>query len=207
MEKFSASDQKIILIGSIHPLRLLQLIQLQLKREQQDNNSNFELNYFDCDTQTYEKISNQFPVFNEIKPHYKDLYEIIKDLKLDSKEFALYSAYLAFTTCKSRLFVLIKYLKLKIFINFLYQGCHGLSNLKQKFETNLELSETMSHYMFLRRNETESSDQLLNIAPWFERLNIKLQMKLYDKCSELIKMGVYLDKFYKTIFYSSFNFD
>lgn len=56
--------------------------------------------------------------------------------------------------------------------------------------------------MYLRRNENESSEQLVNLLTKFERINLTLQFKLYEKCDQFIKMGYQMDKFYETIFTS-----
>lgn len=56
--------------------------------------------------------------------------------------------------------------------------------------------------MYLRRNENESSEQLVNMLPKFERINLMLQLKLFEKCDQLMKMGYQMDKFYETIFTS-----
>lgn len=102
MERFSIEDQKILLINSVHPLRLIQLIRIQQKREQTETqpNLNTNMNYFDCDKTTYEKIIKHFPIFDQIMPLYKPLVDLVLELKLDSKEFALFSAVLAFSTSK-----------------------------------------------------------------------------------------------------------
>ena len=100
LDKFSIEDQKILLINSVHPLRLIQLIRLQQKREQSETqpNLNANINYFDCDNATYEKIIKHFPVFDKILSYYKPLADLVRELKLDCKEFALFSAVLAFST-------------------------------------------------------------------------------------------------------------
>lgn len=102
MERFSIEDQKILLVNSVHPLRLIQLIRLQQKREQTETqaNLNTNINYFDCDSATYDKIIKYFPVFDKILLFYKPLVDMVRELKLDCKEFALFSAVLAFSTSK-----------------------------------------------------------------------------------------------------------
>ncbi|CAF0820254.1 unnamed protein product [Brachionus calyciflorus] len=181
--KFSDIDKNIIYVNSFHPIRILQLISLQQKLEQIETqpNLNSNINYFNCDTATYEKIIKHFPVFEKIMTYFRPLLDVVRELKLDSKELALYSAFLAFSA-----------------------SCKGLTGIREKFDCNLELCNALSKYMYLRRNENESSEKLINIAPRFERLNLQLQYGIYEKCGEFLKMGYILDEYYKTIYMSQF---
>ena len=86
-------DQTKILVNSIHPIRLLQIAK-----------SSTYINYFNCDNQTFERITRYFPVFNQIMPYFKALIENIRELKLDNKEFALFTAFIAFTTSRNKFF-------------------------------------------------------------------------------------------------------
>lgn len=97
-----------MLINSVHPLRLIQLIRLQQKREQNETqpNLNANANYFDCDSATYDKIIKHFPIFDKILSYYKPLADLVKELKLDCKEFALFSAVLAFSTSNFQIYFL-----------------------------------------------------------------------------------------------------
>ena len=88
--KFNPDDQMKIVANSIHSIRLLQIA----------CNSNNTSNYFGCDAKTFEKISQVFPVFLEIMPYLNSLAELIKSFKLDMKEFALYAAFLAYSSGK-----------------------------------------------------------------------------------------------------------
>lgn len=161
-------------------MRILQLIKLQQQREQLDikpANQNFISNYFDCDQQNYEKIIQFFPVFKETFDYYKELAECVKELKLDSREFALYSAYLAYST-----------------------ACRGLQGTSQKFEIGIELSRVLNKYMFLRRSENESFEKLVSLVGKFDQLNIRLQKGIYLKCKEMMEMNVRFENIYHKIF-------
>ncbi|CAF1066507.1 unnamed protein product [Brachionus calyciflorus] len=177
LRKFNENDQNIILINSIHSLRLLQLISL----EQNSSELEFQLNYFNCCKITYEKITKFWPIFEQIMVYFKPLVEYVRELKLDVNEFAIYSLFLVFSS-----------------------SCKNLIGFREKFECNLELCNLLCKYMYLRRNENESSEKLINIAPRFERINLQIQMGIYEKCNELIKMGFNLEKYYQTIFMSQF---
>jgi hypothetical protein len=100
LERFGRSekeldDQKRILVNSIHPIRLLQIAK-----------SSTNANYFDCDNHTFERIIRYFPVFNQIMPYFKALVENIRELKLDNKEYALFAAFIAFSTSNFQFFSL-----------------------------------------------------------------------------------------------------
>ena len=82
-------EQYKILANAIHPIRLLQLT----------NDSEFG-NYLGYDSETYKRICQIFPVFAEIDIYFNSLNQLIKSLKLDSKEFVLYSAILEFSSSK-----------------------------------------------------------------------------------------------------------
>lgn len=183
---FSEQDKKIIFINSIHPLRLLQLIRFQQTKEQLEKQPNLSINqnYFNCDQQLMDKILKYFPVFNDVITFFKPLADVVRELKLDTKEFALYSAFLVFST-----------------------SCRGLAGYQQRYECHSSICSALSKYMFLRRSENESFEKLLNIAPRFEKLNLQLQIGIYEKCSDLIKKGYHLDTFYETIFISQFKFE
>ena len=88
-------DQTKVLVNSIHSMRLLQIAK----------SSNY-LNYFNCDNQTFERIIKYFPIFKSISSYFKTLVEHIRELKLDNKEFALFTAFIAFSTSKFYLFYL-----------------------------------------------------------------------------------------------------
>ena len=92
-QNLATTDQIKILANGIHPIRMLQLA----------GEVNCE-NYFNCDNQTFERLCYLFPIFNEILPYLKSLIELIRGLKLDAKEFSLYSALIAFSSCKLFLF-------------------------------------------------------------------------------------------------------
>ncbi len=94
----------------------------------------------------------QFPIFDRINESMKVIVEIFRELKLDDKEFALFSAFLTFSS-----------------------SCKGLMNVSKCFETNYSLSKLLAKYMFERRTEHESCEQLINIAFKFEKLNLMLQ--------------------------------
>lgn len=92
-QNLASNDQIKILANGIHPIRMLQLA----------GEINCE-NYFNCDNQTFERLCYLFPIFNEILPYLKSLTDLIRGLKLDTKELSLYSALIVFSS--GNLFVL-----------------------------------------------------------------------------------------------------
>jgi len=60
-------------------------------------------------------------------------------------------------------------------------------------------------YMQVRRNESETSDILINLSFKMEHLNLILQKGIYENCQCLkFTTGVQFDQFYDTILFSQF---
>ena len=83
-----ANDQVKVVANAIHPIRLLQLAQ---------NPANID--YFNASNQSY-AINGQdtFINFASSNSFLNGTKEFIQSIKLDAKEFALFSAYLAFSS-------------------------------------------------------------------------------------------------------------
>lgn len=80
------SDKIKVVANAIHPLRLLQLA-----------NSESDDNYFNLDDESFGRLTHTFPVFSSSSNAIRDY---IRALKLDAKEFALFSALLVFSSGK-----------------------------------------------------------------------------------------------------------
>ena len=76
-----------IISASVHSLRLLY-------NAKQASSAN----YFDCSEELFEKIKMEFPIFKEVC--FMDIIDILRALKMDQKEFALYSALVMFSSGK-----------------------------------------------------------------------------------------------------------
>ena len=72
------------------------------------------------------------------------------------------------------------------------------------FDCNLEICKALTKYMVLRRNEAESSEQLINLAFRFEKLNLFIQKGLLEKCTEAYERGYKFETFYEQIIFQSF---
>jgi len=104
----SANDQIKVLANSVHILRLMQLA----------NDSSSSVNYFNVDERSFNQICRVMPVFRVIEPYLKSLSDLIRGLKLDSKEFALYSALVALSSGYNFLFQIYLFLNNLIFFFF-----------------------------------------------------------------------------------------
>jgi hypothetical protein len=87
LQTLTAADQLKVLANGVHSLRLLQLA-----------NDPACPNYFNTDDRSFQHICRLMPVFAHIGPCLKALSELVRGLKLDAKEFALYSALVAFSS-------------------------------------------------------------------------------------------------------------
>jgi hypothetical protein len=155
-------------VNSIHSIRLLQVAHESLK-------SNQAVNYFNCDSSTFSKITQFCPVFTAISENIKLVVEFLGDLKLDMVELALFSAYLAFSI-----------------------SCRGLVDSVRYFEANRCVWKALANYMFARRNERESAEQLIGIQVHFERMNIRLTRGIYSKFSEIRNRGGHISGYYES---------
>ena len=83
------SDKIKVVANAIHPLRLLQLA-----------NSESDDNYFNLDDESFGRLTHTFPVFSSSLDYLNAIRDYIRALKLDAKEFALFSALLVFSSGK-----------------------------------------------------------------------------------------------------------
>lgn len=86
--EFDESDRKLILNSSIHPMRLIHALT--------DSNTP-KPNYFES-SKVLEDLSVYLPTFcmSKINDDLTSSCELIRELKLDSKEIIIYKAHLAF---------------------------------------------------------------------------------------------------------------
>ena len=77
----------MIVINSIHSIRAIQIAR-----------QSAHANYFNCDDQTFNKITKIYPFFDKINTYLKNLIESLRELRLDNKEYALFISLVAFST-------------------------------------------------------------------------------------------------------------
>ncbi len=82
IQQFQMDDPNKLLYNSAIPLSVLELTKL----------SNYK-NFFDCDKEKFDKILKHFPSFSSDKfnSFVISLIENVKELKLDSLEYSLFS--------------------------------------------------------------------------------------------------------------------
>lgn len=167
--QFSSTDQKKLLVHAINPLRLLEL----------SKKPDFT-NYFECDKDAYEKILVFFPAFNSTKlnNYIGSLLESLKEYRLDTKEYALYS------------------------LSLILSNGACVDNDTLLFKLNTEVTKALIDYMQLRRNEYESSTQLIKLSGDFEKINLFLQHGIFNKCMELKQRGLNFDKYYEILYFN-----
>ena len=163
---FTEEDKKQFLINAIHPIRLLQIVNLTIQTNQ-------SLNYFSCTDVVFNSICNYFPCFKRISDFFKDLVDTLREMKLDKTEMILYTAFLTLST-----------------------SCKGLRNIRLCHKVRQLVCETLSKYMQARRSEGESCEQLISMAFRFEKINLFLEKSVNKGCEDLRKMGVRVENFY-----------
>ena len=66
----------------------------------------------------------------------------------------------------------------------------------------------MIEYMQLRRNEYESSTQLIKLSGTFEKINLCLQNGFFEKCKQYKSEGVDLENYSELLYYNKwYNLD
>ena len=157
-----------ILANSIHAVRYLWIFK-----------QNRNMNYFNCETASYNTIKEIFPLFNESDLSTARVYEnIIKDLNLDAKEYALFT------------FIVI-------LSGGYFRNQYDTSKL---FELKSKISKVLSRYMFARRNESESFQSLMSALVHLNQINMSVQKLMYQRTSQIcnnfqiqnVSMNVYL---------------
>ena len=103
----------MIIINSIHSIRAIQIAR----------QSTFA-NYFNCNSQTFERFIKIYPFFDKINSYLKNLIESLRELRLDNKEYALFTAYVAFSTSKIQFFI-------KKLNKWLFNNYHLLNRLQR----------------------------------------------------------------------------
>ena len=74
-----------IISACVHSIRLISFAK-------QTNDTN----YFECSDELFNKIKSEFPIFKDIG--FTDILDVLRSLKMDYKEFALYSALVMFAS-------------------------------------------------------------------------------------------------------------
>jgi hypothetical protein len=161
-------DKRRLLLNSIHPIRLLQITYLSVQ-------SNLTVNYFNCDERLYKEICDNQPLFTTVADYMAVMIELLREVKLDPTELALFSALLCFST-----------------------HCRGLENVAHGFQANLTLCKVLKSYMFARRNENESNEQLMNMSFRFEKISSLLSRAFYRWSCERQHAGYHFTDFYQT---------
>jgi hypothetical protein len=160
-------DKRRLLLNSIHPIRLLQITFLSVQ-------SNTAVNYFNCDERLYKEICEREPLFTSVGEYISILIEFLRELKLDQTELALFSALFCFS-----------------------MHCRGLENVGHGFQANLTMCKVLRRYMFARRNENESNEQLMNMSFRFEKVSSLLSRSFYRWSCERHNAGVHFTDFYQ----------
>ena len=82
MNEFVAIDRERLNYHALYPLRLLELAKL----------SSYQ-NFFNCEPKQFELICKYFPVFGStnLNTYIQSTIDAVKELRLDDREFALYS--------------------------------------------------------------------------------------------------------------------
>jgi hypothetical protein len=122
-------------------------------------------NYFNCEPSKLEQFLKIFPVFARTGIFMKSINEKFEKFKLDDKEYALYSALLVISTAS-------KYLK----------DYDKIMEIREDIGTALRL------YMFARRNEEITCDEILLMLVYFRKFNSNLQKGLTRSYYKLIEL-------------------
>ncbi|CAF0776371.1 unnamed protein product [Brachionus calyciflorus] len=109
-------------------------------------------NYFNCDQAKFENYTKIFPIFYKTSQFMKTIHEKFEKFKLDDKEYALYTALLVISTSS-------KYLK----------DYHSITEKRD------EIGTALRQYMFTRRNEEITCDEILLMLVYFRKINLVIQ--------------------------------
>lgn len=211
-QKLNEVNKHVLLRSSLHPIRLIDAL----------NSSLANPNYFDYeDENLLNSIKQLFPAFSRIKSDLYELSNSVRELKLDNQEMAIYKTYLAFTSCKwwrkFNFSLLISYFHSNLKLN----GSHPSGDLKgvvlcdskdrpawkyQK-QVQFQLSQALRQFMFMRRNESESSKVLFQMMACIQQMSFNLQQALKDDMHHLAINGYtnFFNEFSKYFFIHSNN--
>lgn len=107
---------------------------------------------------TFQSICQKLPLFALIDRNLTHLTNSLRELELNQVELALYTAYVALST-----------------------SCIGLVQIQKLTDVLYTFYDALSEYMSARRSEVDSLQQLINLAPRFEKINLMLQSYLKQK--------------------------
>jgi hypothetical protein len=112
----------------------------------------------------------------------------------------LYSV--ALTLSNGNLF--IQFFKLIEYISniFFLISAANVDNDSLLHKLNTDVTRALIEYMQSRRNEYESSTNLIQLSGRFERINMTFQQEIYKRYGSLKLMGLNLDKYYTLILFN-----
>lgn len=186
--EFDEIDRKLILNSSIHPMRLIHVL---------TDSSTPKPNYFES-SKVLEDLSVYLPTFcmSKINDDLTSSCELIRELKLDSKEIIIYKAHLAFHSGiirdgdiewwnnKPNVFVFVtEFICCCYFwvdIRKTNKNEAVIRNGKRLKEIQTILLKTLQRFLFARRNENESSLVLIQLMDIIQEIGFDLK-RAYDK--------------------------
>ena len=184
------NEQNYLIRNSVHSLQYLWL-------HKQDN-----LNYFNFseNDSNLTKLYEIFPVFKKADDYFKSIHKTaIKEFNLDDQEYSLLSSLIMLVGGMFLFFCgLFKFWYWKIFI---FKGYKGGNLTSSTLQMKHSLSNDLTHYMFKRREEYDTCQNLIVLLPHYNALHLILQKGIRDKCKDLaIEQRFQLPDLFKNFF-------
>lgn len=134
-------------------------------------------NYFNCDQYKLENFLKRMPRFQFTSYFMKTIHEKFEKFKLDEKEYGLYSALLVISTASK-----------------------NLKDYDKIMEIRENIGTALRKYMFARRNEEITCDEILLMLVHFRKSNMILQNEMVSFYNQIIESNMNAFKDYQFFF-------